>query len=253
MAALLNLADFAAEEEIRDKATKVVYRLLEEYLVFATDDGSYFPVAGRNHYDLYFTKQYEGVTYILTGQGRVFNPNGARDGEVEYLEPFLATTKVDLEPVAATWSSNTYSQFSIGYDFTKLGEIHGRLDRDDRVMFQWAAGAIAQQSVVGDSKYLIEKWQIQDNQALRGLGSLIASVPTWIAELVTGLLPGQTKGTDLTSAHVKVYRHGGVSLASLEDYLVGYRGQQQWPWMASIAGTTGRFQRLGHNHSSSWL
>jgi hypothetical protein len=246
--ALLNLVDFATEPEIRDKATKVVERLLKECLLFTTHDGSFFPVAARNHYDNYLSKPYEGVMYMLTGHGRVYNPDvfvAGAVGEVEFLEPFLATSTMDLEPVAAAWSRDVYVKLTIGHDIGQVQDVHGPLDRVDRVLFQWAAGAIAQSSVLADTKHVIQSKRLQDHKLLREIGSdIIAAVPLVMAQVGSGLLSGQTSGSDTTGAAVTVYKNGGVVLASLQDYLVGVRGIQQWPWMATVDGVAGTVRSM---------
>jgi hypothetical protein len=48
-------------------------------------------------------------------------------------------------------------------------------------------------------------------------------------------LPGNTYGTNIAGATIKIYKNRGVVLTSLEDFNVGTRSGEQWPWVATVA------------------
>jgi len=72
-AALLNLIDFAEDDEIRYLANEALTKLYKDALLFVNDKGVYYPTAGRTAVDKYasaYGSSMQSIIYLLTGLGQ---------------------------------------------------------------------------------------------------------------------------------------------------------------------------------------
>ena len=242
-AALLNLVDFAPPGEIQSLAEQVLKRLLEEWLLMTTDEGSFYPVAGRNFDHRYLTPPFLSIIWFLTGTGQPLDGDAWRG---DYVGAFLATSKMDLEPVAAKWIPVVDTKLTLGHSIEDHDKVHRQLNTVDRILFQWSAGGYLHPETVRDTSSLIEAYDLADHVLWEDYDSVI-DLPSDTLAALAERLPGNTHGTDLSGAKVTIHRNRGVALYSLQDFQVGFRSGEQWPWVATVgdiavwtqAGVTG--------------
>jgi hypothetical protein len=127
------------------------------------------------------------------------------------------------------------AKFEIGHAAADLKRVHDGLPRDDRILHQWTAGAAVDKKHIADSRYLVNEYRLFNHKLLGDIGGwtkLLFFDP--LLMLISGLFSGQTEGSIFTGAKVTVFKDHGVALTSLEDYNVGDRGADQWPWCATV-------------------
>jgi hypothetical protein len=239
LGALLNIAEFAADANIAAKAKTVFEKILEDVLKVVTTEGYFYPPAARNDQQYYNSPIQLDMVWFLTG-------TGVQPAQADFLGAFLATSTVDLETIAATFTPLVNEKFVVGHSVEDLRSVHGQLPKDDRILNQWTAGATMASSFVSDSRYLIDKYKLNNHRLLGGTGLLWIFDP--ILWIVAWFFSGQTEGSIIAGAKVTVFKNNGVALTSVEDYNVGNRGSEQYPWCATVgdiavftqAGITGR-------------
>lgn len=225
--------DFCSDPEIVDLAKQATTRLLTDWLRFVTDEGFYYPVAGRNRVGLYQPVHWF-ITYILTGRGIPPDNNSWR--QVGYFA-FAATSTFDFESVGANWEPVIDRTLTNGHPVNEHKTVHASLSRTDRTLVQWSAGAVFHPDTILDSLYTFTEIP---TATLLPPGILVDiavwflnAMPGFLITTVARMLPGQTKGTDWSGATYHIYKHYNSVLTSLQDFNVGYRGQEQYPWVAT--------------------
>lgn len=227
LAALLNLYDFASDDEIRDLAGRVISRLLGELLLFPTDQGYFFPVTASGVLLDYIQPKFSSIMWFLTEKEPVpFQP--------DFIGAFLATTSFSLDRVRGTWVPTLTREMLIGHPVSELKAIHGAQSMDDRILSQWSAGAFIYPDVVHDTFDMIERYELERHSFWRGYRFLFSSMFRFNLRETTELLYGFTHGTDLSGANVSVFRSGDVVLSSLERYNAHYRSRHQVVWVAGV-------------------
>ncbi len=220
--ALLNLADFAEDDDIRTDAETVAKLLLKELLSLTSDKGYFFPVAGRGKVNRYESPDngLNKTSYLLTGLGDY-------PSSCSRTSCFMATSDIDYEDVAATWSTKENLTFTRGHSMRDI--VHYLQDgktlfpRHERTFFQWSAGGYFHPDVADDSAYTANYFDM-DN----ALG-----MPIWIANLTSDIGATFSRGSVLSKATFNIYKNEGVTLSSVQNYYGGYAGYQQWPWVAA--------------------
>jgi hypothetical protein len=233
MSALLNLADYSDDTEIKSKATAAVKRLLTEVLWATTQDGIFFPVAGRSNTGKYITKydeitgdrnlqNHDKVIYVLTGLGADSVPTSASSGSV-----FLATTAVDMTDVIE--SHNAVENLVITNSGHGAGaNIHPAGFSDyDITQLQWSAGGYYHSSTWDDTIDLIDDYNLEDHQSFKDWHSLLTTVGKTSSQAFA-------KGGNIANLDVDIYKNKSVMLASINQHYGGYMGWQTWPWAATV-------------------
>lgn len=141
LAALLNLVDFASRSThpiIVTKAELVATRLLEEWLLLVNDEGYFYPAAGRNFDHRYQTDTFLSMVWFLTGKK---GPLTGKPWSDDFVGAYMATTKMDFQAIADTWTATMDTRLEIGLtNMSQLDTVHGNLALVDRVMFQVRTG-----------------------------------------------------------------------------------------------------------------
>jgi hypothetical protein len=236
---LLNLADFAEDEEIRSLAEQATRRLLSEVLLAVNDLGVFYPAAGRNYTSKYinaFGENHSAITYLLTGLGP--EPTNATQGS-----SFLATSDIDFSDVGATWTTEVDTVISIGHTLEEGFAINAQLSWVDRVMLQWSSGGYFHPLVVEETVTLLEDsnmWGHVDFALLAPLQGFPADYyPTLASSLSAASMSTVISGQD-----VHIFKNNGVTLASIHDFHKGKVGFQQWPVVAGV-GTAAVYPASG--------
>lgn len=175
------------------------------------------------------------LSYLLTGKGPTLDEDSWRP---DYWMMYPVTSSFDFDSVISSWQLEINREFTIGHGIEDHKNVHSNLSRIDRIMFQWSAAAILHPEVILDSLYFLS--EVPEHSIIGG-GALVDAllwflkfIPSFLITFVVGLFPGQTQGVDFSGATYYVYKHNNVMLSSLRDFHVGYRGHEQYPWMATV-------------------
>ncbi len=221
--ALLNLADFAEDEEIRSDAEIVAKILLEDLLSLTNDKGKFFPVAGRGKVNRYESSSngLNKTSYLLTGVGEAPTNPSRSSG-------FLATSDINYEDVAATWSATENFSFKRGHHINE--NIHYLQDgktlfpRQERGLFIMSAGGYFHPDIADDVAYTANYYDM----------ATTFDLPIWLANLSSDIGATFSRSSVLSEATFDIYKNEGVTLSSVHNYYGGYAGYQQWPWVAAV-------------------
>ncbi|MCP4110162.1 MAG: hypothetical protein GY749_32340 [Desulfobacteraceae bacterium] len=236
LAGLLNLADFAEDTEIRDNARLAAIKLLKQMMLYVNNKGAFFPVAGRSYgenYDSYWDSEsgeysphmYNRIIYLTTGLG--VKPVTCGSSSV-----FVATSGVNFDEVADSWSESFYTTFSSGHYMGDSKEVHAGLSRVDRTLFQWSAGGYFHPAVADDSTYTADYYNITEDQ-LAGYITEMPNLPDWFSDLASKIGATLSRSSDISHHTAKIFKNKGVVLTSLKNFYTSYMGWQQWPVVAT--------------------
>lgn len=239
---IINLVDFAEDEEIKELARQAALVLLHDLVLATNSQGIFMPVSGRAYPGKYRGKSYGSTTQriaaILTGVGPKALPGG--NGPV----PAFATTSLDVSPVLAAYSENVNVSYRIGHSSSEsaVDTLHGHLNEDDKAIFQMSAGAYAHPNFVADTLALTAKYNINSKLA-DDFAQIIASLED-ILSLGSSIGGSLTKSSLLMDQTIDIYKDGSAMLSSVQSYNGGRAGWQQFPWMATT-GTQAIFTSSG--------
>lgn len=241
LSGLLNLADFATDTVIKSLATGAAARLLkEDLLLYTNDQGVFFPTAGRNYYGKYDTpygQNHNNLIWLLTGLGPM--PNGA-----SHCGAFLSTSTIPVDDIIDSWSADVDTLVSIGHTLDSGFILNAGLTHADRVAFQWSSGAYFHPDVALETGYMLQDsnmWDHVDFATIKDLGTFF-DLDSFGS--VAQSLDFLSKSSVISGQDLAVFKRGGVTLSSAQDFWPGKVGYQQYPWMAN-AGTTAVFTASG--------
>jgi len=239
LSGLLNLADFAEDDEIKTLATLASKRLLREMLLLTNDQGVFFPASGRNYPGKFLKahgQNHSSLIYLLTGLGPA--PSSAT-----HAGGFLATTSIDVSEVSASWSANEDFVLSIGHTLQEGFAINSLLSDVDRTIFQWSSGAYFHPEVVTETVQLLvdsNMWEHVDFALLEPLAGFPIDLYPGIATDLSVISQSSVScGQD-----VAIFKNNGVTLSSIQDFWKGKIGFQQHPVVACV-GTTAVYPGSG--------
>lgn len=227
LAALLNLSDFAEDSTIREFATAAAHRLMKDILLPVNNKGVHFSTTGRGGSTDKFSAPYgyrlDSIIYLLLGKG-------AEPREHAYkLESMLPTSQIDVRSVIASYRENLdFDQVNANYG----PEAYADLPRKDRVLLNWSSGRYFSPEAAKDTFWMMDTLDLWEHSHFKDFASL-ASMPSWSAATVSKMAQSFSRSSVLNGARIKIHKRGAVVLSSVEDYLPGHRGYQQWPWVAN--------------------
>lgn len=222
LSGLLNLADFAQDNEIKTKATLASQSLLKELLMLTNDKGVFFPVAGRNYPSKYKTpygQNHNNLIYLLTGLGEA--PKGSSAAG-----PFLASSTIPVDTVISSWVPVLDTLLHIGHSLDSGLVLNSGMSFVDKVVFQWSSGAYFHPTVVQETVQLLDDsllWDQVDFALLQPIRSIItpATAPALAESL--GCI---SKSTVISGQDVRIFKHNSITLASVPDFWKGKVGFQ---------------------------
>ncbi len=218
LSALLNLADFAEDDDIRADAETVAKRLLTEMLRLTNDVGAFFPVSGRgklSKYENAYTHNHSALIYLLTQMGQA--PSGATPSS-----GFLSTSEINFNDVAASWTSAVNISYNFGHHIND--SVHSGFPRQDRTFFQWSAGGYYHPDIADDTAYTTSYYDLDG----------IPGIPIWLANISSSIGATFSRSSVLSQATFDIYKNEGVTLSSIHAFYPGYFGWQQFPWVAAV-------------------
>lgn len=234
LSGLLNLADFAADTLIRSLATSAAERLLkEEILLLANDQGVLFPTAGRNYYSKYddpYGHNHNNLVWLLTGLGPM--PDNA-----SHAGAFLSTTSMPVDDIVTSWRPSVDTLLRVGHTLDSGFSINASMNHVDRVMFQWSSGGYFHPDVALETAYMIEDsnmWDHVDFTMIKTLNSIF-DIDSFGS--IAQSLSFMSKSSVISGQDIAVFKYGGVTLSSAQDFWPGKVGYQQYPWMANVGRT----------------
>ncbi len=218
LSGLLNLADFAADADIKADAEAVAKRLLKEMMRLTNDKGVYFPVAGRGKYNKYNTS----FNYFLSPVIHILTQLNDAPTNASLPSSFVATSSVNFDDVSSSWSSVENTSFNFGHHINS--DVHAGFPRQDRTLFQWSAGGYYHPDVADDTAYTVNYYDF-DN---------IPGIPIFLANWTSSLGATFSRSSVISQATFHIYKNEGIALSSVYAYNPGYFGYQQFPWMATV-------------------
>ena len=238
LSGLLNLADFAQDQEIKSLAIAASKRLMKDLLMVTNNQGVFYPVAGRSYPGKYMSahgQNHSSLIWLLTGLGPA-------PSKASHAGAFLASTSIDFTEVSDSWTSNLDTLYSFGHTLQEGYVINEDLSPLDRTIFQWSSGTYFHPEVVMETVNLLNDsamWNHVDFEII----NIFAGFPVEQYPSITEGLSAVTY-TNNTNASVAIFKNGPVTLSSNEDFFKGKVGFQQWPVCAN-SGTSAVFTASG--------
>lgn len=236
---LLNLADFSEDPLIKNLATQASQILLKELLLLTNDQGTLFPVAGRNYpgrYENAYGQNHNHLIYLMTGFGAA--PTGGSNGG-----PFLASSSVPMDDVIDSWSPIENLVLHNGHSLDTGFILNAAMTTADRVVFQWSSGAYFHPSVVQETAQLLHDsalWSQNDFAILEPLSFFNPADMPGVANSLSSI----SKSSVLCKADLAIFKNHSITLSSVLDFWKGKVGFQQYPCMANV-GTTAVYTGSG--------
>ena len=236
LSALLNLLDFADDEEITSLAKDCTDRLVAGILAFALPLGDFFSVTGRG----YLKHRFQGngfdinaVIWLLTGAGSTVPM-------MKSTASFLATSKYTLnipESTVRQWWLKPSPKWHIGEPLLSMvDQIRSNPHLEDEldfVPFLWSMGAYFHPETIHHTLTFIEHtsslpgtkslWTHHHLRALRHLRLLGTSALSFLAEKLKLLIIGSS----LTNQTINVFKNRNVLLSTVQSCESGCVGYQK--------------------------
>ncbi len=231
LSGLLNLADFAEDQEIKSKSEQVAKKLLRHMQLMVNAEGAYYPSAGRNYIGKYiepYNQTHNSIIFLGLGIGPCPSEGSSRGN-------FLATTTIDLSDIQQTWSSQLDTILEFGYSPEDAILRHDSLYETDQLMQLWSGGMYFHPLNVVRSATLLNDssgWDHVDFQAFAPLAYLPSENYLGIAEEFDEMSISSTT----CGPTIALFKNEATTLASLQDYWKGKVGYQQWPVVANVGG-----------------
>ena len=232
LAGVLNLADFAQDQEIAALAKQAAQRLLRDLLMMTNDQGTAYSVAGRDYWRVglrAYGHNHNRLIYLLTGAGQESDISPSQGGVM------LATSSLDVSGVYTYWGVPMNTRIDLGHPLSSIDSINASLTSDDKIIFHWNAGAYFSPDQAASSKALVDKYDWWENGQFAEYKGFKGVSPALVGSLAGTMAP-LVRGSVLASAAVNIYKNGSTLLTSLEKWNQGRKGYQSIPWIA----TTGK-------------
>jgi len=229
LSGLINLADFSQDTEIKALAITASQRLLEELLLLTNDQGSFFPVAGRNYFGKYRTaygQNHNHLIYLSSGMGNV-------PGNASHAGAFLATSTLPMDNVPLTWQSDLDTLIQMGHTIEEGQVLNASLNDVDRVIAQWSSGAYFHPLVVEETAELLIDSNMWEHVDFEELSPFSGFNPSQLVE-ISNNLSMISMSSVICGKDVAIFKRGQVTLSSFEDFWKGKVGFQQVPCVANV-------------------
>ncbi|MCB9190514.1 MAG: T9SS type A sorting domain-containing protein [Flavobacteriales bacterium] len=229
---LMNLADFAQDPEIRQKAEAVTRKLLGMVLTISNSQGVIYPAAGRNYPRRYINPHGNGISdmlYLTANLGPCPSENSGRLN-------FLATSGLDFSEFEQQFISETDTLITFGHSVEEGLTRHDSLYYVDELMMQWSSGMYFHPYIAEHTGQLLVDSNFWGHVDFTDL-SIISSFPVSQFEAIAIELDEMTVSRSDCEANVALFKNDETVLTSLQDYWKGKIGFQQWPIAANVGGT----------------
>ncbi|BBM02943.1 hypothetical protein [Microbulbifer sp. GL-2] len=243
ISALLNLYDYAKDQEIKELAGQVALIFLNDIAMVTNDLGAATAADSRAYGWSYggvntMKNSFSEYMALVTGMGpQVFTAGNHID--------IFATTSLDVSSVAYNRLEKLSGEVNIsyysGHPINEVDSVWAGLDLQDKIIFSQSAGAYAHPELLDE----MLEYYLTPVAGLNFFFEDIIVESNLADDLVdmSGVLLTETSAPFTTSSIISektldLYRHGVVQLSSYQDYHAGNAGWQQQPWVA----TTGTLQ-----------
>ncbi len=229
LAALLNIADFAEDHNIKNMATTCIQMLTSMFLQVILPDGSIYCAAGRTYqrYKVDHTKKnFNKYIHLISGI--------SAEDDLSPLGAFYATSTVEMSYTVADTVEKTYK---IG-DGVKFDKEFGAAFSDFKTINMWSSGNYFDSGFVDDTVKFIKKYDLWDHAHFKmsEYETIFKLVPLSMMSTVSDNIDAFVEGSDLRNVVYKIYRKPEYTLTCLENYNRGKMGAQQCPWIANVGG-----------------
>ena len=226
IAALINLIDFAEDEELVQKSQIIMDLLF--YDVASQSLGTMFSsVSGRAYQRNRMGREaaeFSGLTNYLWGSGEEIGPH--------MIYGMMHTANYELPPVLkeiALDSSTVIIRQSNGLDLSELkGE--GYFGSDNRsMMMQWGMESFTNPEVVRNSLAHIRNCNMFSNYSLRDFKILNYKLLHWLhlEPIAVRIINPQSNGVAIQKGNSYTYKTADYSMYTVQDHQVGDYGDQQ--------------------------
>jgi hypothetical protein len=241
---VLNLADFAEDEEIKRLAGEVANYLVEHIMMGTNAKGNMFVVAGRTKDSKYtsHSHNHDAAINLLTGMGSV--PSNVTASTAE-----LSTTEVDLSWGIDTYTDSLNVEYSFGHALSDSDTVHATQSKTDKFVFQWSGGAYFHPDVVNDTTWMMDTYNLWGHGNFTELGGF-SGFPNWIVGWGADIAAPISRSSVITGGNIDIWKHKTSMLSSVHDYRGGYLGYQQQTIMATTGNVT-TFTQSGSGTSSN--
>jgi len=224
---VMNLVDFAEDEEIQSKAEQVAARLLSDVLLVVNDQGYYYPTCGRCNMGKFKSGSIGGVGDIarfVTGLGDVTAGRG---------NVVLATSEFDVTPICEAWSSDVNTTLHYGHPLSAARDIYSDLSREDRIVFQWSSGAYFHPLAAQETLWQIGNYDMWDHEEFSAY-SFAQIFPPSIGYGFANITASFSRSSYIGNVEIDIFKNEGVVLTSSQDMWKGRVGYQIYPIAATI-------------------
>lgn len=237
LAALLNLVEFASDEQIWQKATMLVDVMM---LDIGADSfyGQYATSHGRT--TAAHIKSAAGDN-LVTFQGIAFGLG--RFTSTDMASVSLATTqRYNLPPVLQdiAWDNPperlNFERHSIPVTDAAAAQYNLSFNKIEDFDIWWGMGAFTHPRVINLTIDIADKWQMwnyPDFKPFKDLGMTLKSLG--LLPLASQLLDPDTNGNLSSEVNKVTYRTPDAQLSSAQDYRKGEKGYQQHIWQATLS------------------
>lgn len=232
LSGLMNLADFAEDAEISQKAEAVARKLLTDIMLVSNSEGVFFPAAGRNYPGRYLSdygQRHNAIIYLITGKGPCPSLNFSR-------ADFLATSNIDFSDLEGEFIAEMDTIYSFGHSPEGALTRHDSLYYVDEIILQWSSGMYFHPYIAQNTGQLLLDSSFWGHVDFTDL-SVLSSFPPSQYEAMSVEFDELTVSRTDCGANVAIYKNDETVLTSLQDYWKGKIGFQQWPIAANVGGT----------------
>jgi len=237
--ALVNLADFAGDEEIRIKAAMVL-----DTLAFDLINNTYKGLFATAHGRTYPGKLLDGLndstreaTWMLAGLGN-YSSGGNFSGAFLATSPNYAPPPV-LEGIAADSRDGHEHRQRDGIDLADGPDWGIGFQKEEDIVFWWGMTGYAAHQVIGRGFEMWDTYNLWEAffsgilpPELRGIMELLVGCPL-LPVLSEGLEP-MTRGVALETMGTYTYRTPHYQLSGAQDYNPAMWGAQIHIWQATL-------------------
>ncbi|HZU95599.1 MAG TPA: hypothetical protein VFF73_02745 [Planctomycetota bacterium] len=237
--ALFNLADFAQDPAVQERACMVMDLMLFD-LARLNLGGSFAPSSGRCYGEWKTNAHFQSVGNLMQ---ILFGTRGQFDGPNSPAAHWLATsTRYKAPSVLLAIGQDTSgwvdrSRVSISFDEAPSVGI-GFTSLDDG-MFWWGHGAYVAKQTIATTRSMVLAWNDANMKAelqsdLGPIAPVFYLLPDADLAAAADAASPLTEGMCLTRANLYTYRRPDVMLSSAQDYRRGQVGPQQQIWQATL-------------------
>lgn len=226
LAGLLNLADFAENTTIKAKATKLAQDMMAQMGLVVNNSGAFYPAAGRNYNNKYTSFDPKATFWMIFGQGPM------RD-DADYGGGFVSTTSVDFDDVARGFDKTVNMTITQGHGQSENTTVHSGFSRDQRTLFQWSSGGYFHPDTASDTAYTVDYFDMEDRSEFTDLAAASGLPDSWLGA-VSSIGATYSRASSISHSEIDIWKHNNVGLTSLDNFYPGYKGYQQWPWVATL-------------------